>query len=53
MLRTILWIIVVIILINWLLGITLWAAGGMIHLLLVLAVIIIILNLLAGPRNWW
>jgi len=48
--RSLLWTIVVIILIFWLLGAFVWSAGGLIHILLVIAVIIIVLNLIGGPR---
>lgn len=46
-----LWTIVVILLILWLLGIvSSYTLGGFIHLLLVLAVIIIVVNLIQGRR---
>ena len=46
-----LWTIVVILLILWLLGlVTSYTLGGFIHLLLVLAVIIIVINLIQGRR---
>lgn len=46
-----LWTIFVILLVLWLLGFTLHFAGGLIHLLLVLAVIVLIFNLVAGRRR--
>lgn len=47
-----LWTILVILLVLWLLGvITSFTAGGLIHLLLVVAVIVLIYNLLAGRRT--
>jgi hypothetical protein len=46
-----LWTIFVIILVLWLLGFSMHVAGGLIHLLLVLAVIILIFNLIAGRRS--
>ena len=46
-----LWTIFVIILVLWLLGFSFHIAGGLIHLLLVIAVIILIFNLLAGRRS--
>jgi hypothetical protein len=46
-----LWTIFVVVLILWLLGFTLHVAGGFIHLLLVLAVIILIFNLISGRRR--
>lgn len=45
-----LWTIVVILLILWLLGFTLHVAGGLIHILLVVAVVVIVLRLLTGRR---
>jgi hypothetical protein len=45
-----LWTIVVILLILWLLGFSLHVAGGLIHILLVIAVIVVIVNLLTGRR---
>jgi hypothetical protein len=46
-----LWTIVVILLVLWLLGIvSSYTLGGFIHLLLVLAVIIIVVNLISGRR---
>lgn len=46
-----LWTIVVILLILWLLGlVTSYTLGGFIHLLLVLAVIMIVVNLIQGRR---
>ena len=46
-----LWTIVVIFLILWLLGFSLHIAGGLIHLLLVVAVVILVFNLLSGRRG--
>jgi hypothetical protein len=46
-----LWTIFVVVLVLWLLGFTLHIAGGFIHLLLVLAVIILIFNLISGRRS--
>lgn len=46
-----LWTIVVILLILWLLGlVTSYTLGGFIHILLVLAVIVIVINLVSGRR---
>jgi hypothetical protein len=39
------------VLILWLLGFSFHIAGGLIHLLLVVAVIILVFNLLAGRRS--
>jgi hypothetical protein len=46
-----LWTILVILVILWLLGFTLHIGGGLIHILLVLAVIVLIYNLLTGRRG--
>jgi hypothetical protein len=43
-----LWTIVVLLLILWLLGFTLHVAGGLIHILLVVALVVIVLRLLSG-----
>jgi hypothetical protein len=45
-----LWTIFVVLLVLWLLGFSLHVAGGLIHLLLVLAVILLIYNLIVGRR---
>jgi hypothetical protein len=45
-----LWTIVVIILILWLLGFIGHIGGGLIHLLLVIALIVIVIQLLTGRR---
>jgi len=46
-----LWTIVVILAVLWLLGmVTSTSAGGLIHILLVLAVIVVLFNLLQGRR---
>jgi hypothetical protein len=45
-----LWSIVVVLLILWLLGFTLHVAGGLIHILLVIALVVIVLRLLTGSR---
>ena len=45
-----LWTIVVLLLILWLLGFTLHVAGGLIHVLLVIALVVIVLRLLSGSR---
>ena len=43
--------IFVILLVLWLLGFSLHIAGGLIHILLVVAVIVLIYNLIAGRRT--
>lgn len=46
-----LWGLLVIILALWILGFSLHIAGSMIHLLLVAAVIVLIVNLVTGRRS--
>jgi hypothetical protein len=46
-----LWAIFVVILILWLLGFSLHIAGSLIHLLLVVALIILVINLVSGRRS--
>lgn len=46
-----LWTIFVVVLVLWLLGFSFHIAGGLIHILLVVALIILIFNLLAGRRS--
>jgi hypothetical protein len=45
-----LWTIVVLLIVLWVLGFSLKIAGGLIHLLLVIALIVIVLRLLTGRR---
>jgi hypothetical protein len=45
-----LWTIFVVLLILWLLGFTLHVGGGLIHLVLVIAVVVLIYNLITGRR---
>jgi len=45
-----LWTILVILMILWLLGFSLHMGGGLIHLLLVVALIVLIFNLATGRR---
>jgi len=47
---SLIWTIVVVLFVLWLLGFALQVGGGLIHLLLVLAVIGIVYNLLVGRR---
>jgi hypothetical protein len=47
----VLWTIFVILLILWLLGFSLHVAGGLIHILLVIAAVLLIVNLLTGRRT--
>jgi len=45
-----LWTILVILLVLWLVGLLTHVGGGLIHLLLVVAVIILVINLVTGRR---
>jgi len=45
-----LWAIFVILVIMWLLGFSFHVAGGLIHLLLVVALVILVINLVSGRR---
>lgn len=45
-----LWLIIVILFIVWLAGLFFKVAGGLIHLLLVIAVILVIVRLVSGRR---
>jgi hypothetical protein len=47
----VLWTIFVVLLILWLLGFSLHIAGGLIHLLLVVALVVLVINLLSGRRS--
>ena len=46
-----LWTILVILLVLWLLGFISHVGGGLIHLLLVIAAIVLVVNLLTGRRS--
>ncbi len=46
-----LWTIFVILLILWLLGFSFHVGGSLIHLLLVVAVVVLIINLVSGRRT--
>ncbi|MFC0524794.1 lmo0937 family membrane protein [Pontibacillus salicampi] len=46
-----LWTILVVLLILWLLGFSLQIGGGIIHLLLVIALVLLIINLVKGMRR--
>jgi hypothetical protein len=46
-----LWTIFVILLILWLLGFSFHIAGGLIHLLLVIDVVVLVINLISGRRT--
>lgn len=45
-----LWTIIVVLLVLWLLGFALDVVGGLIHILLVIALVIIVMRLLTGRR---
>jgi hypothetical protein len=46
-----LWTIIVILFVLWLLGFLMHFGGGLIHILLVIAIIVLIVNLLTGRRT--
>ncbi|RPI71278.1 MAG: lmo0937 family membrane protein [Ignavibacteriales bacterium] len=46
-----LWTIIVILLVLWLLGFSFQIGGGIIHVLLVIALIVFIINLISGRRT--
>lgn len=45
-----LWTVFVVLFVLWLLGFSLHVAGGLIHLLLVVALVVLVVNLLSGRR---
>jgi hypothetical protein len=49
--KQMLWTIVVVLVVLWLLGFTLHVGGGLIHILIVIAVVVLIFNLISGRRN--
>jgi hypothetical protein len=46
-----LWTVFVVVLILWLLGFSFHLGGGLIHLLLVLALVVLVFNLVTGRRR--
>ena len=47
-----LWTIAVILLVLWVLGlVSLYTAGGLVHLLLVIAIVVIVFNFIGGRRS--
>jgi hypothetical protein len=46
----ILWAVIVVLFVLWLLGLVAHIGGGLIHILLIVAVIVLIYNLIAGAR---
>ena len=49
--KALLYILAVILIIGWIVGLTLKVAGGMIHILLVIAVISILINVIQGRKS--
>jgi hypothetical protein len=49
--KKMLWTIVVVLFILWLLGFGLHVGGGLIHLLLVVALVVFVINLISGRRR--
>lgn len=47
----ILWLILVVILAVWVIGLLMDVAGGLIHLLLIVAAVILIVNLVSGRKG--
>ena len=46
-----LWTIVILLLILWLLGFTVFHASGLIHLILVVALVVFLVNIISGRRT--
>ena len=46
-----LWTIIVILVVLWLIGVLVHFGGGLIHLIIVIAIILFIINLLTGRRT--
>lgn len=46
-----LWTILVIVLVLWLLGFSFHIGGGLIHILLVVALVVLVINLISGRRG--
>ena len=46
-----LWTLLVVLLVLWLLGFSFHIAGSLIHILLVIAVVVLIINLVSGRRT--
>lgn len=49
---SLLYIIAVILVISWLIGFIGFSVGGIIHALLVLAIIAVVINLIVGRKSW-
>lgn len=48
--NSLLYLIAIVLIIGWLLGVFVYSVGGLIHILLVLAVVSILLRLIGGSR---
>lgn len=48
---TVLWTIVLILVVLWLLGFSFHIGGGLIHILLVVALVVLVYNLITGRRS--
>lgn len=46
-----LWTLLIVLLVLWLLGFSLHVGGGLIHILLVIAVVVLVYNLITGRRT--
>ena len=46
-----LWTLLVVLLVLWLLGFSFHIAGSLIHILLVIAVVVLVINLISGRRT--
>jgi len=51
MMGNLLYLIAVILIIGWLVGFIGYGAGGIIHILLVIAIIVVLLNIIGGRRS--
>lgn len=51
MLGSILWAVVVVLVVLWLLGLLLHVAGGFIHILLIIALVVLLYNLFVRMRS--
>jgi 4-hydroxybenzoate polyprenyltransferase len=51
MLSRILWSVVVVLIVLWLIGLLAHIAGGFVHLLLIVALLVLLYNLFAGSRT--
>ena len=51
MLGSVLWVVVVVLVVLWLLGLIVHIGGGLIHILLIVALIVLIYNLITRSRT--